>query len=169
MTAPADGGLLYQMWAQQAVSYTVNRLPLGRANNMGDLIRSPISLVWGAFVLRCYDQISDNIQTVQTRANVSKGVQMGNCQEHAAVGFDFLAKRGNRPIAIQARPNHAWVVIGFDRNCDFTQPSSFPDWSWVADPWQRQVYRTNTISGAAYYEPVILLGEFAPYPDYLHP
>jgi hypothetical protein len=174
-----QNGDLYKGWATEALNYTVSKLSLGRANTLSDWYTlgpgeswysgpgKQLSMLWGMFVLRTYEQIGDDIKLVQCRANVAKGVQVGNCQEHAAVSFDYLAKLDYRPIAIMARTNHAFTVIGFDHNCNFNDPTSFPDWSWVCDPWKRSIYPTNTLGGGYQYYPVIQLRTNEAYPNYL--
>lgn len=163
-----ENGDIYRSWAQEALSYTINRLSLGRSNTISDW--SPgkaLSMIWGMSVLRMYSQIGDDIKLVQCRANVAKGVRVGNCQEHAAVSFDYLAKMGRRPIAIMCAPNHAFTIVGYDHHCNFNDPLSFPDWSWVCDAWKRQVYQTNSLMGYSYYDPVIQLRTNEGYPNYL--
>ncbi|MGI8786608.1 MAG: hypothetical protein ACR2HG_02450 [Pyrinomonadaceae bacterium] len=175
-----NNGETYKSWAMEALSYTVGKLSLGRGNSLADWYTlgpdeawysgpgKQLSMLWGMAVLRSYEQIGDDVKLVQCRANVAKGVQTGNCQEHAAVAFDYLAKLGCRPVAIMGQKNHAFTIVGFDLNCNFNQPSSFPDWSWVSDPWKRQIYKTNTLSGSPFYEPVIMLREKDQYPNYLN-
>lgn len=160
----------YKSWAVEAYDYTESKLKFGAINRFegGNYV---FSRVWGCMILRLVPCIEENgmstkeqARAIFERANYAKGVQTGNCQEHAAVTFDYLARSGRRQIAIIARADsplygHAVVVCGFDYTCDFTKLSDFPDWSWVSDPWANVVIQTNKLTPPNAYSEVFSLRE----------
>jgi hypothetical protein len=69
---------------------------------------------------------------------------MGNCGEMAEVAYVWLRKAGVRPIeymhfaARSAANDHAWVMIGRDKDCDGTNLRSWGEEAVWCDPWQGQ-------------------------------
>ncbi len=75
-------------------------------------------------------------------ADVAKRYRMGNCGAQSAVAFEFLSRRGHRPLDFMElrKVDHTFVVVG---RRPMSSPASIDAWgedAVICDPWDRQAY-----------------------------
>ena len=137
--------------AHEALNYTLNALVLGAFDRPMDIVTSGMGVA-PALVLNRVSQgaaavldppgpsTDPILRTIINAADSSEATNAGNCWEHAAVAFRYLYRRNIKPTALLSRPNHAFVMLGYDHRTDFSNPSTFPATAWIVDGWRRVTY-----------------------------
>lgn len=76
-------------------------------------------------------------------AKTGKSSGIGNCNEHAAVGYQFLRDNTrSRPIELVAKSDHAFILIGRTKG-KVVNPASWNPETVVCDPYYGEYYVVN--------------------------
>ena len=142
----------YMGACQSALQFTLNALPLCAGDRASDVFSvKGVAMVPGVIVQRVFRTMGAGLDTMAgLNSSFLDGIRRadfyaqkfgcGNCYEHASVVYMYLRNRGIRPITFLGLPNHALVLAGNDHRTDCTDPSTFPQRSWVCDAWKKIVY-----------------------------
>ena len=133
--------------ALRAKQHTDRTLPIGSSNKLSDQFQIPPAIFCVQPSRWSSEDVSGRSNLEQIRAIAERAAQWGcgNCEEHASVAFVFLERDGTRPIDYVQLPNHAFVVVGRDRNSNPTDYRTWGSEAAVCDPWDGQVYAAVNI------------------------
>ena len=75
-----------------------------------------------------------HIELMAKRSEYSRG---GNCQEQTAVAYMHLINnaQGVKNAAYMSVNNHCFILMNYDDNVDFTDPTTWNTNATICDPW----------------------------------
>ena len=141
MTTAVSAAVQNLVLAEQAVRYVKEKLPIGSANKLGDVVSSfgeSFTCTGGlkvAFMLVLKDKSHE--EKIKIIAETAERRRCGNCGEQSCVAFMFLDKKGARPLELVwfTNINHGFVVIGRDQSSPANNAGKWGPDAIVADPW----------------------------------
>jgi hypothetical protein len=157
---PSEKGMRYLAAAREALVYVQGIVPYGAAND----VRQFLTFDLGKLIrqLRAMDRLlatrsaidrdeeasfvaeDDALRTIQVWADDVKKKHGGNCGEQSALAFQFLQKKGIKPLdwAHFIHHDHAFVLIGRPSADSQITVGSPPDWVRdlvICDPWKGRI------------------------------
>lgn len=165
---------IHLMWAERAVKYVENKIPYGASNKPIDVYHTsqkgpspdrpkvPKDMNESVKSIRRFlptlvqkEGLTDPVDKLRARAQLAAHLGVGNCNEQAAVAFDYLRTVGRETgLACVGFPehDHVFVVLGLPQkppdNDKYTfgqgPPASWGDEAVVCDPWYHEWFHVNT-------------------------
>jgi hypothetical protein len=142
-----------EIQARQAIKYVKCMIDLGAGNRLQPFLPwARFGNNWargwlGDLVLDGPDskdqRIPEYIRLADTRG---RAFHVGNCGEHAAVAFMYLARNNKFPIDyMDSLPcvDHAWVVIGRVDGSEVDNPNTWGDDCYICDAWDDKVFSAS--------------------------
>jgi hypothetical protein len=79
----------------------------------------------------------DKLTIIRSLAKLARMMGCGNCEDMAAVAFDYCYTMGARPLDLMnlVGVSHAFVVLGRQPSSDLRRPDTWGPASYVCDPW----------------------------------
>ena len=163
------------MWAERAVKHVENKIPYGASNKPIDVYHTslkgpsadrpkvPQDMKQSVRDLRSFlptlikqqNLGGDPVAKLNARAQLAQHLGVGNCNEQAAVAFDYLRTTGRETgLACVGFPDHdhVFVVLGLHQRPPDEDSYTYgqgPPASWgadavVCDPWYHEWFAVST-------------------------
>ena len=140
--------------AREAVKYAQTHISLGPTNsivwNFGTLPKLPYRFYKRGQQKDRSDELTvqfvrakggtkvDPDSYIRAMAQSAKEFKIGNCGEHAALAFEYLADKGVRPLDFVTfrDGDHAFVVLDRKEGADIADLSAWLPQAVLCDPWR---------------------------------